>query len=80
MALYKAKMQLFVDGRRVRAGQQFESDLKPGTQWEPIDAEAKAACEKAYPAKTKKAPAEKPAKTEAPAKVEAGKSEGDAEK
>lgn len=80
MALYRAKMQLFVSGSRIRAGQQFKSDLKPGTQWEPLDAEAVAAFNKAFPAKAKKAPAEKPAKPEAPAKDEAGKSDEQAAK
>lgn len=72
MASYRAKMQLFVDGSRIRQGKTFESDLAPGKQWEPLDAAAKAAYDKAFPAKQKRS-IDKPAKPEV--KAEAGSEE-----
>lgn len=42
---YRAKGLLFVDHRLIRAGEEFESDLPPGSKWEPLDDAAQAKCE-----------------------------------
>jgi hypothetical protein len=44
MARYRARAALFVR-RLIDAGEEFESDLPPGRNWEPIDDAAKAAVE-----------------------------------
>lgn len=49
MARYRAKALLFTD-RLIEVGEEFESDLQPGRNWEPLDAEAKAKAEKLPPA------------------------------
>jgi hypothetical protein len=59
MARYRAKMQLFVNGTRIRQGQEFESDLKPGKQWEALD-----------PPAAKRGKAQETAKPQEPAKSE----------
>lgn len=38
MARYKAKDTLWLDGRRIRPGQEFVSDAKPGQKWELLEA------------------------------------------
>lgn len=38
MAWYRAKGHLFVDGRLIEPGEEFESELSPGRNWEPLDA------------------------------------------
>lgn len=38
MPRYRANGLLFVDGSRVRPGQTFESDGKPGKNWVPLEA------------------------------------------
>lgn len=40
MARYRAKDTLWLDGRRIRPGQEFESDAKPGKKWELLEASA----------------------------------------
>lgn len=45
MARYRARAALFIR-RLIDAGEEFESDLPPGRNWEPIDDDAKAAVEK----------------------------------
>lgn len=49
MPKYRAKENLFVDGSRIRAGQEFTSDLPPSKAWELIEGgkPAKPAAEKA---------------------------------
>lgn len=36
MPRYRAKSMLFVDGARIRPGQEFNSEAPPGPEWEPI--------------------------------------------
>ena len=38
MARYKAMDMLWLDGRRIRPGQEFVSDAKPGKKWELLEA------------------------------------------
>lgn len=48
MARYRAKSLLYVD-RLVTAGEEFVSSLPPGSNWEPIDDEARASVEARFP-------------------------------
>lgn len=48
MARYRAKALLFVD-RLLTTGEEFSSDLPPGLNWEPLDADARAAVAKRFP-------------------------------
>jgi hypothetical protein len=45
MPKYRALAMLFIDSRLILAGEDFDSDLAPGKNWHPMDAEAKAKCE-----------------------------------
>lgn len=45
MARYRARGPLFLR-RLVATGEEFESDLQPGRNWEPLDDEARAAVER----------------------------------
>jgi len=38
-------------GRMVFVGEEFTTDNVPGSTWEPLDDEAKAACKKQFPAR-----------------------------
>lgn len=41
MPLYRAKALLFIDGDRlIYPGDEFQSDIEPGKNWEPLDAAA----------------------------------------
>lgn len=42
MARYRAKHPIFIGSALYEAGQEFESDLDPGQNWEPLDDEARA--------------------------------------
>lgn len=44
MARYRAKALLYVD-RLIVEGEEFESNLTPGINWEPLDKDAKAAAD-----------------------------------
>lgn len=48
MARYRAKALLFVD-RLITPGEEFESDLPPGINWDPLDASARGAVEARFP-------------------------------
>jgi hypothetical protein len=51
MARYRALSNLFVGRRLIKPGEEFESDLVPGLNWEPLDdaaRAAKAAAERLY--------------------------------
>lgn len=48
MPKYRAKALLYVD-RLITAGEEFESDLPPGLNWEPIDDAARAAVKAQFP-------------------------------
>lgn len=41
MARYRAKNLLYVSARLIQPGEVFESEDKPGSQWEPLDVEKK---------------------------------------
>lgn len=41
MARYRAKAQLYVGTRLIEVGELFNSDLEPGSQWEPVDENGK---------------------------------------
>lgn len=45
MALYRATQPIYLaaEGRYIAAGEEFATDIKPGTAWEPIDDDAKKA-------------------------------------
>lgn len=43
MARYRARAQLYVGGRVVRPGEDFESTDTPGAAWHPLDDDARAA-------------------------------------
>ena len=45
MARYRALAPLFLR-RLIEAGEEFDSELQPGRNWEPLDDEARAAVEK----------------------------------
>lgn len=47
MARYRAKHPIFIGASLYQVGEEFESDLPPGRNWEPLDDEAKAAVAKA---------------------------------
>lgn len=50
MPRYRANSLLFVDGARIRAGQEFSSNSPPNDQWIPLDTGAtKAVAAKAAP-------------------------------
>lgn len=42
MARYRARNLIFIESALYQIGEEFESDLAPGRNWEPIDEEAKA--------------------------------------
>ena len=44
MATYRATQPIFLaaEGRYIVVGEEFTTDIKPGTAWEPLDDEAKA--------------------------------------
>lgn len=50
MARYRAKTMLFVDGQRIRPGQEFSSESPPTPEWELIAATAAPKTSKAAPA------------------------------
>lgn len=64
MATYRAKAKLFID-RLLQPGEVFKSELPPGLNWEPVDAEAKAKC--AELARLRGGPATEPEAPEKPA-------------
>lgn len=50
MARYRAKQNpIYLDLRLVAVGEEFESDLPPGQNWEPLDDAAKRAVAKQFP-------------------------------
>ena len=55
MPRYRAKTLCFVDGSKIRAGQEFSSDAPPNPLWEPLDKAASEAV-KAAPAKVAEPP------------------------
>jgi hypothetical protein len=46
MPKYRALGPLFIGSQYIEAGEDFESDLIPGRNWQPLDDAAKAAAEK----------------------------------
>jgi hypothetical protein len=51
MPRYRAKEALFVDGSRLRAGDEFESSTKPGKGWEALEPKAVRGAKAAKPGK-----------------------------
>lgn len=51
MPRYRAKTMLFVDGARIRPGQEFNSEAPPTDQWEPVEDAKPASKAAAAPAK-----------------------------
>ncbi len=64
MPRYIAKTSLFVGGSRIRAGQEFHSDEKPGRNWQPVGTAKPAPAVEAIERRVKQpettAPKEKP--------------------
>lgn len=58
MARYRAKHPIFIGSVLHGIGAEFESDLPPGRNWEPVDAAAKAAAAKTNPQPMPKMPGE----------------------